>query len=72
MITKNCANKQSVVLLHFFDLKINLFLEWSIISWRAGIQTGYKMEGLIDGDNSIFYFFESICKTFSYKYFQQD
>ena len=26
MITKNCANKQSVLIITFYDLKINLFL----------------------------------------------
>jgi len=37
MITKNCANKQSMVIIRFFDLKINLFLEWSAYELVAGI-----------------------------------
>ena len=56
MITKNCANKQSIVLIRFFDLKINLFLEWSVCRLMTVIQTGLFMEGLIDGDKSIFIF----------------
>lgn len=57
MITKNYANEQSVVLIHFFDLIINLFLEWSVCKAVTGIQTEQIIEGLIDGDKSIFYFF---------------
>jgi hypothetical protein len=35
MITKNCANKQSDLIITFYDLKINLFLSGVHTGWRA-------------------------------------
>ncbi len=58
MPTASCVNT-------VLDLIINLFLEWSVCRRWLVIQTEQITEGLIDGDKSIFYFFESREKVFS-------
>ena len=57
MFTKNCANKQGNMIMNFFDLKINLFLEWSIYKLVAGIKDGRLYDGFNRWGKIYFLFF---------------
>jgi len=70
---KNCANQQSIVIIRSSVLKINSFLEWSIVLVSLPIKDRIKPGGFKRGDKSIFYFLKSGRGFFSYEiFFQQD